>query len=71
MAKDPILEREILRFSDSDSVRFRDIIDGGQLQLGAIGAGKTRPDRRERKALPSKQNSSVRPLSKKADADPA
>jgi len=41
MAKDPILDREILRLSDSDSLRFRDIIEGGCFVSGGLGSGKS------------------------------
>jgi len=41
MPKDPILDREILRLSDSDIVRFRDIIEGGCLITGGLGSGKS------------------------------
>jgi hypothetical protein len=41
MPKDPVLDREILRLSDSDVVRFRDIIEGGCLITGGLGSGKS------------------------------
>ena len=39
--KDPILDREIIRLSDTDIVRFRDIIEGGCLITGGLGSGKS------------------------------
>jgi hypothetical protein len=41
MAKDPVLDREILRLSENDTVRFRDIIEGGCLITGGLGSGKS------------------------------
>ena len=41
MPKDPILDREILRLSGTDAVRFRDIIEGGCLITGGLGSGKS------------------------------
>jgi hypothetical protein len=41
MPKDPILDRVILRLSEKDVVRFRDIIEGGCFITGGLGSGKT------------------------------
>ena len=41
MAKDPVLDREILSLSETDIVRFRDIIEGGCLITGGLGSGKS------------------------------
>jgi len=42
MAKDPILDRVILKVSDGDEIRFRDMAAGGCLVLGGLGSGKTK-----------------------------
>ncbi len=41
MAKDPVLDREILRLSDTDILRFRDLIEGGCFITGGLGSGKS------------------------------
>ncbi|HTV53589.1 MAG TPA: hypothetical protein VMI06_01600 [Terriglobia bacterium] len=41
MPKDPLLDRVILRLSNGDDVRFRDIIEGGCLGTGGLGSGKS------------------------------
>jgi len=41
MAKDPVLDREIVRLSETDSIRFRDLIEGGCLITGGLGSGKS------------------------------
>jgi hypothetical protein len=41
MAKDPVLDRVILRLSESDVIRFRDLIEGGCYITGGLGSGKT------------------------------
>ncbi len=41
MAKDPVLDRIILRLTDTDVIRFRDLIEGGCFITGGLGSGKT------------------------------
>lgn len=41
MAKDPVLDRVILRLSDTDELRFRDLVEGGCYITGGLGSGKT------------------------------
>lgn len=41
MAKDPVLDRIVLRLSDTDVIRFRDLIEGGCYITGGLGSGKT------------------------------
>jgi hypothetical protein len=41
MAKDPVLDQEMLWLSDSDCLRFRDLVEGGTLITGGLGAGKS------------------------------
>jgi hypothetical protein len=41
MPKDPVLDKEILKLSDVDVIRFRDIIEGGCFVSGGLGAGKS------------------------------
>jgi hypothetical protein len=41
MPKDPVLDREIVRLSNSDVIRFRDLIEGGCLITGGLGSGKS------------------------------
>jgi hypothetical protein len=36
-----ILDQRIIQLSKIDSLRFRDLIEGGTLVFGGIGAGKT------------------------------
>jgi hypothetical protein len=41
MAKDTVLDREMLWLSQTDCLRFRDIIEGGTLITGGLGSGKS------------------------------
>lgn len=41
MAKDPVLDRIVIRLSDTDVIRFRDLIEGGCYITGGLGSGKT------------------------------
>jgi hypothetical protein len=41
MAKDPILDRVMLDLSETDRVRFRDLIEGGVGIFGGLGSGKS------------------------------
>jgi hypothetical protein len=41
MAKDPVLDREILQLSEHDFIRFRDLIEGGCYITGGLGSGKS------------------------------
>ena len=41
MAKDPVLDRVIIRLSETDVIRFRDLIEGGCYITGGLGSGKT------------------------------
>jgi hypothetical protein len=41
MPNDPVLDRIVLRLSDTDVIRFRDLIEGGCYITGGLGSGKT------------------------------
>ena len=41
MPKDPVLDRTIVQLSETDVIRFRDLIEGGCLITGGLGSGKS------------------------------
>jgi hypothetical protein len=41
MAKDPVLDRDIIPLSETDALRFRDLIEGGCFITGGLGSGKS------------------------------
>jgi hypothetical protein len=41
MPTDPVLDRNMILLSDTDALRFRDLIEGGTLITGGLGSGKS------------------------------
>jgi hypothetical protein len=40
---------EIIQLNPNDAIRFRNLIDGGEVVFGGVGAGKTKPPRKRAK----------------------